>query len=739
MKSKFTVRDLASAWGIHERSVLRILASEKIPYVVQDRKRIFDSKDFTPVIQKNFLKSFPICSSITTASPTQGILLQSGTDVSTIDVGSRGLSEDLLKDPRVQHCAKIVREAQEVPPGWKSRKWVEHVAAKYNHAPKTVYEFIAREKSGGLAAHRHTKKNKGEPKAWDRVALEFGIGLALKRPHRKMSEKAIFEAVAAEARQQGWKIGGYRSFCSHLDKGLNPLLVAIRDSGRRGLDNLLPPILRNYSDLAPFEILVGDQHRFDFWVQDDETGRPFRPEGYFFQDLRTRLVYGLWVGRRYNGRAIGSALRFGCRGFGAFKSIYTDNGKPEVSAYLTSVVDELSALGMSVGEAVDFPLDIENQNPEEIAGVAVINHRKAIVKNAKAKMIESFNHHFEALLRDKFKVPGNVKRLSASGEEQEVDELESKKLAQAGKLLKFSEFLLTVVKAAAFYNRERPHRGVLNEWIWKPRPAQATPIQCLMACYEDGWRPVHVSEDALDLLFLFRETRTVDRGRVHFTTALAKLYEHPALAALHGREVSLRFDPLDPGWILVYADSEFVCRAVPVEYSSMKDRGLATRKIQEKARLGKLYQNEYQRLTSPTPDLTQYSTLPKLETAAKVVRQQIEAERIETEAASVEPSAEQIENAIRENEAFERNLMQGDVLEIERPGTKGRTFEFEIDRYEFLMGEIQRGAELSDSDLQFIAELRAKMDKDTRDYWKCFEEIHGITESVSMTLQRVAN
>ncbi|MFZ2446062.1 MAG: Mu transposase C-terminal domain-containing protein [Syntrophobacteraceae bacterium] len=733
MKSQFTVRELASTWGIHERSIQRILAVERVPFVMESGKRIYHSKDFTPKIQKLFLKNcqLPSRTDVPLFAHTGAVPTSLQTDSTCIP-----LPEDLLKDPRVQCCSRIVREATNVPGGWKVKKWVECVARKNGIYPQTVYNYIAREKHGGLAAHRHTKSNKGKPKIWDERALEFGIGLALKREHRKMTEKAIYDAVRAEAALQGWSIGGYRSFTLHLKKKMNPLLLAIRDGGKRGLDNLLPPILRNYTDLAPFEIVVGDQHKFDFWVQDDETGVVFRPEGYFFQDLRTRLIYGLWLGRRYNGHAIGLALRSGCRCFGAFKSVYTDNGRPELSTYLTGIVNEMAASGLSVSETVDLPVDLDDQDPEEVACLVVLNHRTALVRNAKAKMIESTFRHFEAVLRDEFKVPGHVKCLSASGEEQEVDELEIKKLATAGKLLKFSEFLLTVVQAADFYNKERPHRGVLKEWIWKPRPTEVTPLQCLRACHEDGWRPVRISEDALDLLFLFEEKRTVDRGRIRFRTSFADLYEHPALAALHGQKVSIRFDPLDPGWILVFANSEFVCRAIPVEYSSMKDMGLAKRKIEEKARLRKYYLSEYQRLTSQIPDLIEYSAIPTIETVAQTVRKSIIAADM-AEKAKIEnqPSDEQLAAEIREKEEFE--IRSEEIpIEISLPVSDRPFFEYEEDRFKFLLNEINAGASLSDDEFRFIERFRAvAIARDTWAYWGIYAETKGLSEKVSALLQ----
>jgi hypothetical protein len=103
---------------------------------------------------------------------------------------------------------------------------------------------------------------------------------------------------------------------------------------------------------------VGDQHRFDFWVVDDDTGEVFRPEGYFWQDLRTRIIYGAAVDCRYDAWLIGLALRVGIAIFGAFGSIYTDNGRPELSRYLAGILADMRALGLEWERTLDVPVDV---------------------------------------------------------------------------------------------------------------------------------------------------------------------------------------------------------------------------------------------------------------------------------------------------------------------------------------------------------------------------------------------
>lgn len=738
--SKLSVQEIVRRTGMTQRSVQRHLSNENPPFEVLDGRKLYCLSTLPLGLQSALIGS----------SSSQGEEMQ----------------EDIFADPRVIEIGQIVREAEQVPDGWQNKAWKQAVAHKHGVHIATLYDWVGKFRRGGLEALAHRKKNRGQPKKWHPEAIDFGVGLALRRSNRKLTQKEIYNALATEAIKKNWAIGCYRSFTEHLRRRLNPQLLALRDGGRRGLDNVLPPILRSYADLEPFEIIVGDQHRHDCWVRDDSTGQPFRPESYFLLDLRTRLIYGFWAGKKYDGYSIGLAMRVGSLHFGAFKAFYSDNGKPELSKYVDGIVDQMASLGLAVEETPDVPCDFSDvEDPEEIACSVQVpgNHRRAIVRNAKAKLIERFFSGFEDLLRNRFRVPGQVKSLSASGEVQEVDEAEIKGLANSGGLLRFTEFVQTLIQAADFYNKQRPHRGVLAEWKARPRPAEVTPMQCLKSCIEDeGWKPTWLSIDAINLLFLAKEKRIVGCGRIRFKTYLTDLYEHEELAELHGQEVTIRFDPLDPAWVLVFSGTRFVCKAVPVEYSSMKDSELAKRKIEQKGHFRKRYLEEYSQLTSKVPDLIQYSSAPVLEAVARTVRENIQIENSKVERTYSGVSEEQLAAEIRQREDYEASLTdaaagnQSGVLSQEQhrvecqsdvkpvvtvsPESRKRpVFEYPVERYRFLLDEVQRGCTLSRQELLFVAGFEAGMAADVHDFWAIHKEICGISDQLASALAEVSS
>jgi hypothetical protein len=372
---------------------------------------------------------------------------------------------------------------------------------------------------------------------------------------------------------------------------------------------------------------------------------------------------------------------------------------------------------------VDAPVDLSDVDPEEVNPMVRRpgSHIKAIVKNAKAKMIEGTFDVLQGILRG-MRIPGYVKDLGGDPDENDVDQEELQKLARQGKLLTFWEFARALFQAMDYYNREKAHRGVLKEWAWKPKPAQATPMDCLERCYHEGWRPVYLSDEAVDLVFLPRAERTVDRGRITFR---GEQYEADALVPLpKPTRLEIRYDPLDPEWVLCFRDGEFLCRAEPVEYSSMKDRTLAQRKIEEKRRRLKGFILEYRELTRAVPDVMRYSETPWIEKAAAQVGR---AKRISEE----KLLAEAEENRVRTQEELDREVAQREALQ-DRPKVQRRKvpkrpsyFLDPLDRYKWAVECELAGGELSDEDRAFCRDYEASMSEGEREHWETFKEMGG--------------
>ena len=383
---------------------------------------------------------------------------------------------------------------------------------------------------------------------------------------------------------------------------------------------------------------------------------------------------------------------------------------------------DLRGLGLNAESMVDVPVDLSDTDPEEINPLAIQpgTHRKAIVKNAKAKMIEGTFNTLEGILRG-MRIPGYVKDLGGDPDENDVDQKEIEQLAREGKLLTFWEFARVLFQAMDQYNREKHHRGLHREWSWRPKPKQVTPMDCLERCYHDGWRPVPLSDEAVDLVFLPRARRTVDRGRIIFRN---ERYEADALVPLNGERLEIRFDPMDPEWLLCFRDGEFLCQAEPVEYSSMKDQTLAQRKIEEKRRRRKGFILEYRALTRAVPDVRQYSQTPAIEKAAVQVGR---AKRLGEE--KRQALAEQ--NRVRTQEELDREVaeleaQQGLPKPRRRKLPKRPSFFLDpLDRYKWALEYQMAGGTLDDEDRDFCERYEAEMSEGERERWEIYKEMGG--------------
>ena len=358
------------------------------------------------------------------------------------------------------------------------------------------------------------------------------------------------------------------------------------------------------------------------------------------------------------------------------------------------------------------PIDILDIDAEEINPVIEPGtHKKAIVKNAKAKMIEGTFCIFEDILRSRFRLSGSVKRLTDDIHTQDVDHEGAMTLAVDGRMMLASEFYLTCYQAIDYYNREKIHRGVRKEWIWKPKPVTATPLDCLKACYEDGWRPKVISDEAADMIFLKRASRVVNRGRVSID---GEIYEHDLLMDLHGERVDVRYNPIEADLVMVYRQGGFFCAASPVEYSSMKDEDLAKRKIVEKREKRKAIADRFREMTRQIPDFRAFSAIPQAEKVAALVGE----EKRRQEQAKItheKPlSPEQYEAEVAKLEAM-------NTLPVKKPRRlPGRPdhFMIESDHYFWCLKYEIAGGELSPEDRVFVQEQEAKMTPQERERWQ---------------------
>jgi putative transposase len=633
-----------------------------------------------------------------------------------LEVGMAALNSEKLK-ARLNYKVKILDEVENMPFGWSRTAWVKHIAKKHGISYQTIFRDMKIVKESGI---KGLAKQRSKPlTAWDSEALLYLKGVYLKalKQNGVVSKKRAYEATLERAKKEGWATGKLSSAFTYL-RELNPLLEKYATGGRQALDNVFY-IARSTKDLSAFEMIVGDQHRFDFWVKDIQSGDVFRPECFLWLDMRTRLVYGISIGRHYDKYMVSHALRMGLMRFGKFKSCYTDNGKPELSKYVDRVMSELAGWGDFENKDVcelyktdegKYAVVDDKDDVIELVDTRQAWHRhiKARAYNAKAKPIERFFRGFEALLRD-MDIPGVVTNKNKPIAEQMEDSKRIKELIDKDRLLSFEEFVSKVFEAVEKYNN-RKHRTL-----------RRSPMEELMYTVQhEGFAPIYMDRYEIDYILLAREIRKVHRGRITLNNIMYEgdeLRKDDLKAGLwhlrDGYPVEVRFDPLDDSRVIAVIDKNKNDYRLleKVKIGSMKNEELTQKLIAEKRRMIKAVIAQYSKLTKPIEGILEYS-----KTASAVKR--LEDRKLkEPEAIDYERIKQETEKALKEAASQKENAES--IL------TKKKVFTSDWERYKYCFESKILGNLLTESDMEFMRAYEAKMDKDDIEYWESYKSVLG--------------
>ena len=612
--------------------------------------------------------------------------------------------------------------------GWNRRDALVPLAA--------VYESLSREHGVSVSSVKryvaYIKLNGYQPKeksprplaAWDAEALEFfkRLYLMANRDAGRCTVRNAYRQTAKIAAQKGWRVGCEQSAYVHA-REIHPAFKLYVKGGRRALDNLFY-IARDLASLRPFQIIVGDQHRFDFWVIDND-GVYFRPECYLWFDMRTRLPYGIAFDRHYNARTVLRALRMGVEKFGKFESTYNDNGAGEKSAVADYTIEQLQRYGMRFCDEGDLYRTETSAYVVEGADGGTLNVVKsraewkkqnrrifANVKNAKTKPIERFFSTLEQILRDML-LPGAVidACADAAAEEESNRRLEWQKAN--GCILPFGEFVCQVLAAVDTYV-SRTH-GTLKR----------SPLDEIRHAVEaEGWRQTFINREDVKYLFMERAYAKVRGDRV---TLNGKQYIGPSLtrdmlkanrgnlAGLNRQKIELRHDPDDPDsgvWAVDPRNGQAIALA-PVTPVSMLDGQSASAAMEWKRRNMKAVTETYRAMTSGAPVLFDPEKFRELRVsrAAAASFNSLPAPGAESDIASVPR-----QSAISDEEF--RSLVSAKItLELvirERPKP---VYASERDRYEALNLARNAGNKINAEDLAFMSGFESSMPDSLAEYF----------------------
>jgi putative transposase len=501
------------------------------------------------------------------------------------------------------------------------------------------------------------------------------------------------------------------------------MLLAYASGGRRALDNIFY-IARDLGALDPFQVVVGDQHEFDFWVLHE--GKYIRPQCYAWLDMRTRLVYGIaFEPGAYNHRTVARALKMGVVRFGKFGSTYNDNGGPEKSGAADRLVNALQTYGMQARDVAELYRTRDGAYALEDGGGAVValeedsrawrraNRRMyALVKNAKAKPIERFFRTLEVLLQD-MTLPGYVRDLKASAAEDEEAGRRLDWQKANGYILQYEEFVGKVKEAIVRYEN-RDHAGLGH-----------APLEELRLARERGWEPSWIDETGIRHIFLESEKRIVNGNRVKIrgvnyvgpvlTREMLK-ENRRNLAGLSGKKVEVCYDPDDPAagaWAIDPRDGQPVYLTPEERIDPFNAEDLAEQ-ISLKRSSMKAVTGAYREAAA---------------VAGKVLVSPEYKPRVEAEAAARKALADKAgqarETAALSEEGFAAAIASRLAQEQRERVRRRPVYATPAKRYAAILDMIIRGEEPSDEDKLYKAGYESRMGPEEKTKWKIYIDFNS--------------
>ncbi|MBQ7619907.1 MAG: hypothetical protein IJS51_07230, partial [Treponema sp.] len=201
-----------------------------------------------------------------------------------------------VTDKKFPLRAAVYDEFRKRSPLVSKAKAYEAIARKFNISVPTVQRYVRRMANGSMFALPAGRQGR-HVFAWDDEALSFFTNflLAAIKEVGGCTVRNAYRCAKAEAERQGWSIGSEASAYVHA-RNISPAMKMLAKGGQRALDNMFY-ISRDLSKLKPFQLIVGDQHIFDFWCENPyakgDKDKYIRAECYLWLDMATRLVYGI--------------------------------------------------------------------------------------------------------------------------------------------------------------------------------------------------------------------------------------------------------------------------------------------------------------------------------------------------------------------------------------------------------------------------------------------------------------
>lgn len=536
-----TAKDLAERLGKSVRYIQMLAAEGKIEWMMKDGKsKLYDFDSVQQELLSGKIVPVKALTPLQDKGPSAPASFQA--------LGGKLTEKEKLKFSVVNR----LRMLSDMPKGERYAT----VAFFFGISEATVRRYEKEFMQTGVVA---VTPRKTSVRSFDQEALEWLQGFMLEASMEDTAgctKQSAWRKLQGKAAEMGWRIGSRSTAFKIIDR-IPAQLMDFARGGNRALDNYFY-IRRDCTKLRPMQIIIGDQHIFDYWIADYDKGEILRPECYCWIDMCTKVVYGIALEMKpYNSETVKEALRNGIFRYGLFENTYNDNGKPECSKATNQIIDDLvrhyagmkDICELDRTRAGRYAVELENGSVQD-AGPNPESYRRifARVKNAKAKDIERFFRTIEGMLAD-MHIPGHVAIPGASAAQNEMEDKRLRREKDLHLLLDFYEF-------ADVLNRvfEKYHNTVHST-------LKMTPYEYLEKRKAMGWKENRsISDQEIDFIMMARTRRVVRNG---FIQIEGRYYKSPLSISSDGKmddagvwnyenkTVDVRFSPFDPSYIYV--------------------------------------------------------------------------------------------------------------------------------------------------------------------------------------------
>ena len=447
-----------------------------------------------------------------------------------------------IKDLNDMNRVKAVAELKSCPKGMSKTIWGKSVAGKYAVSLKTLYEWAKILQTDEAQVVDDELgidfKAKFKSSSFEISALEWAVAAMINNP--LASKTFIYEKLTGYAEKNALKIGSYKSFARLTDTPEIKALALKAVNGDRGVRNEIAPfVLRDLNCYESLELVCGDQIVFDFDAV-CPAGEVVNPNAYVWIDMGSGAIIGIDITfGKYNKFCIGNSLKMAVK-FGVPDAIYTDNGKPELSKYITQVRSDLG--GIKFKDFDDLPI--------------TMLHKKARPRNSRAKPIENMFNHIQRRM-------GEMIMFENGGASYHKDNRKKDIIKEYAKdnPLNFDEFIAYVQKAVKWW----------NEHINKDR--KIVPMDSFLQKLAAKPRAVF---DETTLEYIFSERRIVKVKNSSINLMIKderRTYSYPKLSKFTGEKVEVRIkqDEINSVNIVDIDKNLLICEAALINKIDPRD------------------------------------------------------------------------------------------------------------------------------------------------------------------------